>query len=176
MDAQSYTIAWLVATILTGVVAGFYLGHALLLGSMFSWLAVDGRESRLWQTYSEFRLVHSALPYLAIIGLQQLSVVTVLAVAVWQRRNVLAVGCAAVSTLLVPAFHHASGFGALELGVVSGAIRVPGDLARFSAWNVPEHFFYALATGVAFAFLLRGRRLDAWPMGRGRDRRLALAG
>jgi hypothetical protein len=146
-------ITWLTATLLTGIVCGFYLGHSLVLGPMFSWLAADGRQGLLWQTYSEFRLLHPPLPYLAVIAAQQVSIVAFLGVSLWQRRRPMLATAAAAFALIVPVFHATSGFGALERGVVSGGVRAPADLARFAAWNVPVHLLYAAATLAAFVAL-----------------------
>jgi hypothetical protein len=53
MSARGYRIYWLtwaLATGTTGIVAGFFLGHVLLLGRFVDWLLVSGRASVLANT------------------------------------------------------------------------------------------------------------------------------
>lgn len=156
----------LLATILTGIVTGFYLSHSLVLGPMFSWLSDPTRLPLLQQTYAEFRILHPPWLYLAVIELQQAAVVAFAALSARDRRHVLAAVAAAVCTLVVPAVHVVSGFFRLEVEVVSGVLHEPADLARFAAWNVPIHVFHTLATFAAFVILCRirireGRRVSA---------------
>ncbi|TMB37805.1 MAG: hypothetical protein E6J55_25655 [Deltaproteobacteria bacterium] len=155
MTDRLYATSHLVTTILAGIVTGFYLSHTLVLGRMFSWLAEPSRLSLLNQTYSEFRVLHPPLLYIAVICIQQVAALAFSILSVLLRRQAFPAAAAAVCTLVVPLIHVASGFFRLEVGVVSGAVRDSAQLSRFGAWNVPIHLFHTAATLAAFIILCR---------------------
>jgi hypothetical protein len=62
---------------------------------------------------------------------------------------------AGVAGALWIAVHYASGFGALEAGVLRGPADAPRDVVgRFVGWNTPIHFFHAATLTVALGALL----------------------
>jgi hypothetical protein len=146
-------MSWLAATVLTGIVSGFYLSHALVLGALFTWLADPARSALLWQTYSEFRKVHPPGLYLSVIGAQIIAAIVFAALSVWRRSGALPAVIAAILSLAIIVVQLASGFSALEVGVVSGTARSPEELARFARWNVPIHVCHASLALVAFLVL-----------------------
>src|SRR3989442_2476318 len=67
-----YWPSWFLAALLTGIVAGFMLGHALILGRFLDWLLLSGAPA-LSQAYPSFRgsSGRSGLEaYYAVAGLQ----------------------------------------------------------------------------------------------------------
>jgi hypothetical protein len=148
-----YACGHLIATILSGIVTGFYLSHSLVLGPMFYWLADPARQPLLQQTYSEFRVIHPPFVYLAVIAAQVVAVLGFAALSVWFGRNIPLTVAAAACSMAVPLLHVASGFFRLEVGVVSASLRGAPDLARFAAWNVPIHLFHTAATLAACVLL-----------------------
>ena len=54
MTERLYWPSWFLAALLTGVVAGFMLGHALILARFVDWLLLSGAPA-LGQAYPSFR-------------------------------------------------------------------------------------------------------------------------
>src|SRR5438034_9961861 len=78
-----YWPSWFLAALLTGVVAGFMLGHALILARFVDWLLLSGAPA-LGQAYPSFRASagRSGLDaYYAVAGLQAPGTSAVLVVA-----------------------------------------------------------------------------------------------
>ena len=153
-----YWVSWFVAAWLTGVVAGFMLGHALILAPFLDWLLAHRGGELLNRSYAEFRAAAGRAGldvYYAVAGLQVLASVVFATVALITRRQrglaVLA-GAAGVAWALI---HYASGFGALEAAVVRTPTPVPAELVRqFIVWNRPIHLVHAAALGVSLGALL----------------------
>jgi len=150
--------SWFVAAVLAGVVAGFMLGHALILGRFLDWMLASGTPGLLTQTYAVFRggAGRAGLDaYYAVAGLQVLSGLAFLLVALGARRRRLAAAVAAVCGAAWVVVHYASGFGALEASVLRGTTEVTSEVRdRFVAWNAPIHFLHAATLLAALASLL----------------------
>jgi hypothetical protein len=58
-----FWIFWYSTTMLTGILAGFLLSHAIMLGRFFQWFMDSGNENLLHQTYTVFRAASS--PHIA---------------------------------------------------------------------------------------------------------------
>lgn len=151
-----YWTSWVVAVLLTGVVAGFMLGHALILAPFLDWML--GRPGLLAETYPVFRSSagRSGLTlFYAVAGLQVLAALEFLGVALVtgrQRLPAVMAGVAGAGWLLV---HYASGFGAVEATVAGSGGPLPGEIVqRFVAWNTPIHFVHAAVLTVALGALL----------------------
>ena len=157
MTARLYWPSWFLAALLTGIVAGFMLGHALLLAQFLNWLLVSGAPA-LSQAYPAFR-GSAGRPgldaYYVVAGLQVLGTTAFLLVSLAARRHRTAALVAGVAGALWIAMHYASGFGALEASVLRGAGPVDQAAAgRFIGWNVPIHVFHAVILAVALGALL----------------------
>lgn len=153
-----YWPAWALATATTGLVGGFFLGHALILGRFLDWLIVSGRGRVLADTYPVFRQGTGSAGldiFYAIAGLQVLAAVGFAVVSMLRRRAVgtgLLVGLASLSW---PVVHYASGFGAIEAGVLRSTTEAPRHLAEaFVAYNTPVHIFHVTVLVVALGALL----------------------
>jgi ABC-type multidrug transport system fused ATPase/permease subunit len=144
---------WLVASVTTGLVAGFMLGYALILGRFLDWiLATDPR--LLASTYPTF--AGSAgrgglTVFYAVCGLQVVAALALLALALIGRRHRLGATIAALAAVLWPTVHYASGFGALEAVVL-----------RSPTWNAPVHAIHAVLLVVGLLALL-AMRITAGP-------------
>lgn len=149
---------WFVAVALAGVVAGFMLGHALILGRFLDWMLASAAPGLLAQTYPVFRggAGRAGLDaYYAVGGLQVLSGLAFFAVALAARRHRGAAAVAAVCGAAWVIVHYASGFAALEARVLrstTGAAREVTD--RFLTWNGPIHWFHAVTLLAALGALL----------------------
>ena len=157
MIDRLYWPSWIFAAFLTGLVGGFMLGHALIMARFLDWLLLSGVPA-LSQAYPAFRgsAGRSALgAYYAVAGLQVIGTSVFLLLSIAARRHRVAALVAGVAGAMWIAVHYASGFGALEAGVLRGVGPVAPDTARrFVDWNVPIHCAHAVILAVALAALL----------------------
>jgi hypothetical protein len=145
------------AALLTGIVSGFLLGHALIMARFLDWLLLSGTPA-LSQAYPTSRgsSGRSGLAaYYTVAGLQVIGTSAFLLLSLATRRHRAAALVAGVAGALWIAIHYASGFGALEGRVLQSASPVPSDVAgRFVDWNVPIHCVHAVSLAVALGALL----------------------
>ncbi len=157
MTDRLYWPSWFLAALLTGIVGGFMLGHALILAQFLNWLLVSGVPA-LSEAYPTFRGVTGQAgldAYYAVAGLQVIGTSAFLLVSLATRRHRLAAMVAGVAGVLWIVIHYASGFGALEAIVLQGKGPVSRDVAgRFVGWNVPIHIVHAVVLAVALGALL----------------------
>ena len=157
LTTRLYWPGWAAATALTGIVAGFMLGHALILGRFVDWLLTAGTPAQGLE-YAAFRATAGRgglTAFYAVCGLQVTSVVLFLGLALAAGRARGAATLAAVAGALWLVAHYASGFGALEARVVTATREVdPGVVGRFVRLNVPIHFFHAATLTTALGTLL----------------------
>ena len=156
--SRLYRCCWVVATATTGLVAGFFLGHALLLGRFIDWQLTSGRAGVLASTYPVFREGPGRLGldvFYAIAGIQVLAGLAFAAVSIVERRHPISgllVGAAAIGWPLV---HYATGFAATEARVLRSTVEASREVAAaFVSANAPVHIFHVVALGVAFLALL----------------------
>jgi hypothetical protein len=153
-----YWASWIVALATTGIVAGFMLSHALLLGRYFDWLLTSGRARLLAETYPLFARSagQSGLQaFYAIAGLQVVSGLAFLVISALARRTAAAGAIVGITAVLWPLVHYASGFGALEAQVLRSSSEVPAAVASaFVRWNGPIHLFHATTLAVALGALV----------------------
>lgn len=153
-----YWPAWMLATATTGIVAGFFLAHALLFGRFLDWLLMSGRARVLSETYPVFRLGPGSPGlemFYAIAGLQVIAGVTFAIVGLVSRRGVHIAILVGLASLSWPAVHYASGFGALEARVLRSTTEAPRHVAEmFVAYNTPVHIYHAAALVLALGALL----------------------
>ncbi|OGK96574.1 MAG: hypothetical protein A3E31_17095 [Candidatus Rokubacteria bacterium RIFCSPHIGHO2_12_FULL_73_22] len=155
MANRVFWSCWLAASVLTGVVAGFMLGHALILARFLDWLLASGLLARTYPVFRGSAGRAGLDAYYAVAGLQVLAVLAFAAVALAARRHRAAAVVAAVAGALWVVVHYASGFGALEAAVLQGAAEAPAEVAaRFRAWNAPIHLVHAGTLLVALLALL----------------------
>jgi hypothetical protein len=155
---RAFWPCWFLATVTTGLVAGFMLGHALILGRFLDWLlATDAR--LLASTYPVFAGSAGSAGltvFYAVCGLQVVAGLALLALATGVRRYRAGAGVAALAAVLWPVVHYASGFGAVEAMVLRSPTPVSADVtARFLASNGPVH-------GIHAALLLAGLVALLW--------------
>lgn len=153
-----YWACWAAAVAATGIVAGFMLGHALLLGRYFDWLLVSSRARVLADTYPVF--ARSAgrgwlAAYYAVAGLQVLAGVAFAVVSVSSRQRARTGVVIGIGAVLWPVVHYASGFGALEAQVLRSTVEVPPAVAEsFVRWNGAVHGFHAATLAAVLGLLL----------------------
>jgi hypothetical protein len=148
---------WLLASVTTGLMAGCMLGHALILGRFLDWmLASDPR--LLAASYPAFALSAGRgglTLFYALAGLQVVAALALLAQTLGVRRHRLGAGVAAVTAVLWPALHYATGFGAVEAVALRSVTPISADVAAsFLAWNGLVHAGHATLLIVGLAALL----------------------
>jgi hypothetical protein len=153
-----YWPSWVVALATTGIVAGFMLSHALLLGRYLDWLLTSGRARLLADTYPVFARSDGKsglTAFYAVAGLQVLSGIAFLVVSALARRQAATGAIVGVAAVLWPVVHYASGFGALEAQVLRSTSEVPPDVASaFVRWNGPIHIVHAATLTAALGALV----------------------
>jgi hypothetical protein len=155
---RGYWGVWLLATATTGLVAGFFLGHALVLGRFLDWLLASGGPGVLASTYPVFRQGPGRTGldvFYAVAGIQVLAGIAFAIVSRRARRRSGLGLIAALAGIAWPIAHYASGFAAVEATVLrSAAPAAPDVAAAFLAWNGPVHVFHVCALLVALIALL----------------------
>ncbi len=154
MVTRLYWPTWVLAVATTGLVAGFMVSHALLLGRFLDWLLAPGPGVPFAATYPTFARAagrSGLIIFYGLCGVQVAAALAFVAIAVGARRHRVAAVIAGVAAVLWPAVHYGSGFGAVEQAVLRSVGEIPGGLAaRFVAWNAPIHALHAaiLTTGL----------------------------
>jgi glucan phosphoethanolaminetransferase (alkaline phosphatase superfamily) len=148
---------WLLAAVTTGLVAGFMLGHALILGRFLDWMLMSDPRL-LASTYPAFANSTGSTGltlFYAICGLQVITALVLLALALGARRHRPGAAIAGLTAVLWPILHYVSGFGAVEAVALRSATPVTSDVAaRFLAWNAPVHTIHAALLVVGLIALL----------------------
>lgn len=156
--SRGFWAVWLLATVTTGLVGGFFLGHALLLGRFLDWLLASGGPNVLASTYPVFRQGPGRTGldvFYAVAGIQVFAAIAFAIVAVRARRRAGLALTAGLAAIAWPIVHYASGFAAIEATVLRSATAAPPDVATaFLAWNGPVHVFHVGALLVALIALL----------------------
>lgn len=157
MTPRFFRPLWLLACVTTGLVAGFMLGHALILGRFLDWmLATDPRLlASTYPTFASSAGRGGLTLFYAICGLQVVAALALLAVALGARRHRLGAAVAALTAVLWPILHYASGFGGVEAVALRSTTPVAPEVAsRFVAWNIPVHAGHAALLLVGLVALL----------------------
>ncbi len=156
MAARLYWPCWAAAAVLTGVVAGLMLGHALILARFVDGLATSpSRELAL--AYPAFRAGAGRLGldvFYTVCGLEIVAVLAFFALALATGRRPAPAAVAAVAGTLWLVVHYASGFGALEARVLGATTGSPPEVARFVRLNAPIHLVHAAMLVTATGALL----------------------
>jgi hypothetical protein len=149
-----YRASWSAAFATTGVVAGFMLGHALVLGRFLDWLLAAGHTSLFAQTYPVFARSagRSGLAvFYAVAGVQVAAALGFLAASLITGRARSAAIVVAFTAVAWPLVHYGSGFGAVEAEVLRSTEPVRAETVNaFLRWNGPVHLVHAalLVTGL----------------------------
>lgn len=146
--------SWLFATVLSGMVLGFYVSHSIVLGPFFSWFIESGKYQLLNETYATFRHQHPTNLYYILLGIQGLASF-IFMISTWiNGHNLIAGIIVGVCAPLAGVIHSISGFGILEINILSGRTVGQMELTNFTRWNVPIHLLYALIMLVGVVTLL----------------------
>lgn len=147
-------IMWIITITFTGITTGFYLSHSLVLGPWYTWFATTpGKLPLLYQTYTEFRAVHTPVAYYLISILQVCVLIAFTIISVIKKNNARLAVIALLSSLCAGVIHIATGFSTLEVDFVTGVELDPVALAKFASLNVPLHLTYAILMLITFILL-----------------------
>lgn len=126
---------------------GYLAGHTIVLARYFDWLLANGHAETLKATYAVFRVqADPVTPYIGSFLVQFASSVLLLLVTIfaWRtvRPGILGALASALAAMALPALilmFRATGFSALEEGVMSGSDISPAAIEHWLAMNVPIH-------------------------------------
>ncbi len=158
-----YWSFWFLATISTGILAGFLTSHSIMLGRLFSWLLENDANSFFKDYFSVFRQQTQANVYYNLflwIGLA--AGIGFAVVSFLKKRTRIVAMTAGLSTLWVSFAFFLSDFNNYETAVSTGVANT-ADIQHFLVWNLPLHTsfacFYTLAfvTLLVAGFILRGK-------------------
>lgn len=162
--SKLHSAFWYPTTVLTGILAGFMVSHAIMLGRFFNWYILSGNEELLHQTYTVFRLESSPqVPYDIPLFLALLSGViwTILCFIVKKDRIVALT--AGLSTFWVGFIFFASNLGEAEDAVLSNTASA-ALTQHYLTVNIPVHTLFAAIYLVSFILLLwsaRRRKMES---------------
>jgi hypothetical protein len=163
-----FWVLWCSTTMLTGILAGFLVSHAIMLGRFFQWFLDSGNENLLHQTYTVFRAASN--PHIAYNIPLYLSFIsgiiwTVLAFIV-KRDRIIAV-TAGLSTVWVGAIFFLTDFGEAEEAVLTAT--ADARLTQlYTALNLPVHTLFAAMYVVSLFLLLLVALKGQWSKARKR--------
>src|SRR5439155_1587471 len=150
LAARLYWPGWVAATALTGIVAGFMLGHALILARFVDWLLMTGTPAPGLE-YAAFRATAGRgglTAFYAVCGLQVIAVVVFLglALASEEERMVRDAVRDWVETEFLPVVtaHHRAGTFPLELIPKLGELGVFGATLKGYGCAGLNHVAYGL--------------------------------
>jgi hypothetical protein len=163
-----FWVFWFSTTILTGILAGFLVSHAIMLGRFFQWFLESGNEKLLHQTYTVFRSASNPhIAYNIPLSLAFVSGIiwTVFAFIV-KRDRIIAV-TAGLSTVWVSAIFFLTDFAEAEEAVVTAT--ADARLTQlYTAINLPIHTLFAAMYVVSLFLLLLVPLKVQWPKARKR--------
>ena len=158
-----FWVFWCSTTILTGILAGFLISHAIMLGRFFQWFMESGNEELLHQTYTVFRAASSPhIAYNIPLYLSFISGIIWTVLAFIARRDRIIAVTAGLSTVWVGAIFFLTDFGEAEEAVLTAT--ADARLTQlYTALNLPLHTLFAAMYGVSFFLLLLVALKDQWP-------------
>jgi hypothetical protein len=158
-----FWVFWCSTTILTGILAGFLVSHAIMFGRFLQWFMESGNETLLHQTYTVFRAASSPhIAYNIPLSLAFVSGIiwTVLAFIV-KRDRIIAV-TAGLSTVWVSMIFFISDFGEAEEAMMTAT--ADARLTQlYTALNLPIHTLFAAMYVVSLFLLLLVPLKGQWP-------------
>jgi hypothetical protein len=149
-----YWIFWCSTTILTGILAGFMISHAIMFGRFFTWFIESGNADLLRSTYTVFRessspqVLYNSFLYLALAS----GIIWTVLAFLMKRDRIIAI-IAGLSTFWVSLVFFGTGFDELEEAVMLG-IADETTMQSFASLNVPIHTCFAIFYVVSLLLLL----------------------
>jgi hypothetical protein len=168
--SKLFWIFWCSTTILTGILAGFLVSHAIMFGRFLQWFMDSGNENLLHQTYTVFRAAsnpHIAYNIPLTLAFFSGIIWTIFAFIV-KRDRIIAV-TAGLSTTWVGAIFFISHLGEAEEAVLS-ATADAGLTQLYTTLNLPLHTLFAAMYVVSLFLLLLVPLKGQWPKAKKRKR------
>ena len=163
-----FWVFWCSTTILTGILAGFLVSHAIMLGRFFQWFIESGNENLLHQTYTVFRAASSPhIAYNIPLLLALISGIVWTVFAFIARRDRIIAVTAGLSTLWVGAIFSISDLDKAEEAVMT-ATADPSLTQLYTTLNLPIHTLFAAMYIVSLFLLLLVPLKGQWPKARKR--------
>jgi len=158
-----FWIFWCSTTILTGILAGFLVSHAIMLGRFFQWFLESGNENLLHQTYTVFRAASNPhIAYNIPLSLAFISGIIWTVLAFIARRDRIIAVTAGLSTVWVSMIFFLSDFGKAEVAVMTAT--ADARLTQlYTSINLPIHTLFAAMYVVSLFLLLLVPLKGQWP-------------
>lgn len=151
---RAYWALWVVTVMLTGVLAGYMVSHAIMLGRFFDWFVATDNLELLRRTYTMFRAHSNAYRVYDIPLLLHLIAGTAFAAnaLLLKRHRTIAV-LAGLATWWVGAIFVGFGVGSAEDAVLTSTAD-QATAQYFLAVNIPAHSSFAAIYLTALFLLL----------------------
>ena len=163
-----FWVFWCSTTILTGILAGFLVSHAIMLGRFFQWFIESGNENLLHQTYTVFRAASNPhIAYNIPLLLAFISGIVWTVFSFIARRDRIIAVTAGLSTVWVSAIFFGTNFAEAEEAVMT-ATADPSLTQLYTALNLPIHTLFAAMYIVSLFLLLLVPLKPQWPKARKR--------
>ncbi|MFY9462354.1 MAG: hypothetical protein WAP51_04090 [Candidatus Sungiibacteriota bacterium] len=155
---DTYWFIWVSATLINGLVAGFMIGYALLLGRFLSWMMQFSKRAEVRSAYVMFRQTHGrpGVILVYVLGALQLLLGLLFIVFSFLKGQNMGVALVAGSAgVLWQATYFLTGFGGVESKVLGDSAELDDEtVRRFTILNVPLHIIFAALSFTAFILLL----------------------
>lgn len=150
-----YWFFWYFTTIITGILAGFMISHAIMLGRFFTWFVESGNMDLLRSSYSVFRQAKSPqVLYNLFLYIGLISGIIWTGLAYIRKKDRVLATIAGLSTLWVATIFRFLNFDYMEEAVVSGV--ADEKIAQsYASLNVPLHTLFAIIYSVSIILLLK---------------------
>ena len=149
-----FWIFWYSTTMLTGILAGFLVSHAIMLGRFFQWFMDSGNENLLRQTYTVFRAASSPhIAYNIPLTLAFFSGIIWTVFAFIAKRDRIIAVTAGLSTVWVSVIFFGTNFGEAEDAVMT-ATTDAALTQLYTTLNLPLHTLFAAMYVVSLFLLL----------------------
>lgn len=153
-NLKLYWIFWFLATITTGVLAGFLTSHAVMLGRFFSWLLQNDYNSVFIDYFSVFREETSAnLHYNLFLYFGLIAGIGFTIMSFIKKKTRIVALIAGISTIWVSIVFFTWDFYKVEEAVATG-VADAAIIEKFLAWNLPMHISFSCFYIISFVMLL----------------------
>jgi len=161
--SKLFWIFWYSTTMLTGILAGFLVSHAIMFGRFLQWFLESGNENLLHQTYTVFRAASSPhIAYNIPLSLAFVSGIIWTVFAFIAKRDRIIAVTAGLSTVWVSAIFFCSNFAEAEEAVMTAT--ADATLTQlYTTLNLPLHTLFAAMYVVSLFLLLFVPLKGQWP-------------
>jgi len=149
-----YWFFWLLATIATGILAGFLTSHSIMLGRFFSWILENKYNFFFTDYFKYFRAeTHANVYYNLFFWFGLIAGIGYTIMSFIKKKTRLAALIAGMSTFWISVVFFTWDFKIAEEAVSTG-VADAATIEKFLAWNLPMHISFACFYTLSFIILL----------------------